>query len=131
MNPSGKRLITRCSKQWVQPDQCVAATAQTVHFGSQPVCIPAVPTIADDEDDGTSPEYPAGPTIVEVLESFSNPSSPAPVRSDRHSPGQRQVDIPVSKLASNATQPGTEEKHFNMLPAPAQHITELEQNSRI
>ena len=32
MNPSGKRLITRCSKQWVQPDQCVAATAQTVHF---------------------------------------------------------------------------------------------------
>ena len=131
MDPPGKGFIAWCSKQWVQPDQCVTATAQTVHFSSQPVCIAAVPAIADDEHDGTPPKHPAGPPIIEVLEGFSNPRAPAPVRSDRHSPGQREVDVPVSKLVSNSTQPGAEEKRFNMLPAPAQHITELEQNSRI
>ncbi len=127
------RFVAAGPQERIQPDKAMGRALQPGHLASEHLAVAVVPAIADQQNDGATPQDAAGPPVVERPDRFANPSAARPVRHGVAQLVQRFVDVSMAQMVGNAGQACAEHEglDFHSGEPMGQGMDEVQQHARV
>jgi hypothetical protein len=129
-HPPRLGLIDRAPEERIEPDEPVAAPAQTGHLASKLIGVSSVPPVADDDDDGAVTEHPAGVVTLKRVERVGDARASADVVDLGGHVLERSIDVAVPEEMRDSGQMCRKREGLDAL-APADRMREDEQMARV
>src|SRR5262249_28478785 len=104
---------------------------QAIHFCLQQPSITAIPTVANNQNNGAASQHSPRPLMVEEVQGVADARSTRPVLHRLRNITDGIVNIAPLELARNACQPRTEDKCLDVQQAVRDRMDKVQQQSRV
>jgi hypothetical protein len=129
LKPPGQRCVIDSADQWVEPDQPVTASLQPSHLFAQNVGIPAVPSVRNQQHNGSLMKHATRPPLMKLAECGTYPCPARPIGHDSGHCVDGFLEPPKTDLSCDARESSCEQKHFEPPVTMGQAMGEVKKHA--